>query len=386
MHNDLVHYPPTISLIKALLDLKKQVVYIGKYSDPNGQKELECKGVEFVPIYMSNSDSSKFAVINHINLLKRMKDYERKMRVFFQSSAIDKDDIVWYMFSTSSLFMQDVLKDFRYIVHFYEFVDATNGKRWKNFYPQYNANLFLQHAKAVVHCEYNRSVICNALYQVNQSPLVLPNKPYGEETDKNLPSDVKEVVDRIGIITKGKRVIIYQGIFDPNERRLDEFCEAMKYLPDDCMFIAMGGGRGDYFNQIKQKYESDRIVFLNFIRPPYHLQITRIAQIGILTYFPFALSYVDVLNPLYCAPNKIFEYSLFGIPMIANEVPGLSMIFEQYNCGKIVSNPITPQAIAERISEVLNNYDTMSKGAKEYFDSVDVVDIVGNILNLATHD
>lgn len=87
-----------------------------------------------------------------------------------------------------------------------------------------------------------------------------------------------------------------------------------------------------------------------------------------------------VVNALYCAPNKIFEYGKYGKPMIANDVPALKYIFKEYHCGEVVDYPITPNAISTILEKLFSNYDMYSKGALEYYQSVDLIKIVKGIL------
>lgn len=380
--DDLVYYPPTISLINVFLKLGIKTVCVGTYSDFERKKELEKAGVLFVPIYKKIKDVSKIKVINWIVLIWRMIIHKRRMKKYLQSSFLSKNDLVWFIYSSSIGYMQKYLEKFEYIVQFYEFEDFALKRKNRFFYSSYDVRRFLSKAKALVHCEYNRAVITNGLYGVNKQFFVLPNKPYdsGIIEPLSLPNEVSELLDDIKKKIEGKKVVLYQGIFNASERRLNEFCEAMSLLPNDYVFIAMGGG-GGYFEEIKKQYNSDRIIFIPFIRPPYHLQITQLATIGVLTYHPANHSYVGVINPLYCAPNKIFEYGKFGIPMIANDVPGLKMIFEAYNCGKTISYPITPQKIADTIMSMDKEYEMMREGSKNYYDSVDVEEIVKQIIS-----
>ena len=59
------------------------------------------------------------------------------------------------------------------------------------------------------------------------------------------------------------------------------------------------------------------------------------ASIGVLSYFPRSGSIGRTLNPLYCAPNKIFEYSKYGIPMISNDVPALRYSYMEFHCATV---------------------------------------------------
>lgn len=99
----------------------------------------------------------------------------------------------------------------------------------------------MKKALKVVCCEYNRAQITKGIYQLKDLPLVLPNKVIVDESElSKVPMDIKPMIDDITQKTKGKKVVLYQGIFLDEERRLEEFCEAISHLPDDYAFIAMG--------------------------------------------------------------------------------------------------------------------------------------------------
>jgi glycosyltransferase involved in cell wall biosynthesis len=380
MRNDLVKYPPTISLIKILLQLGVEVTYVGKYSDFDGKRDFENRGVHFVPIVYENKDVSKIRIINHIAIVYWQLMYKYKMRKFLNSYNITEKELIWFIYSDAAAFLQNTLEKFNYLIHFYEFENFSLGFKGKLLHPRYNAKRFFSRAIKTIHCEYNRALITNGLYGLNTEPCILPNKPFEENEGNIIPENIKNTINTLREQLTCKKVIIYQGIFDPNERRLDEFCEAIKLLPKEFVFVCMGGGLGSYYETVKDKYECDRIIFLPFIKPPYHLLVTKMASIGVMSYFPRRENYVDVINPLFCAPNKIFEFGKFGIPMIANDCPGLKGIFQQYNCGITIPSPITPKKIAKAVLEIDSQRQLMSKGSLRYYNSVDLVDIIKKII------
>lgn len=379
--DDIIYYPPTLSLINILNKTNLKVVCVGNYSDQERKSKLEAAGVEFISIYRNLKDISKIRIINWIVILWRLLIYKIRMKRFLLSEVDAQNDLVWFIYSNSGAYLQKYLEKFDYVVQFYEFEDFELNGKSRFLHPTYDVYRFFSNAKTLIHCEYNRAVITNGLYGLDKHFYILPNKPYelDDEVIMQIPNDVRIIVEDIRKKTKGKRVILYQGIFNPSERRLNEFCDAMSILPDNYVFIAMGRG-GNYYEEMKKKYSSDKILFVPFIRPPYHLQITQLASIGVLTYHPAKQSYVGVLNPMYCAPNKIFEYGKFGVPMIANDVPGLKMIFTEFHCGNTISAPITPQNVADCVMEIESCFNEMSQGARKYYDSVDLEGIVKEIL------
>lgn len=110
--------------------------------------------------------------------------------------------------------------------------------------------------------------------------------------------------------------------------------------------------------------------------------ITKEAYIGVLTYFPRPYSINSVINPIYCAPNKIFEYAKYGIPMISNDIPALHYIFNEYSCGKCINYPMTPQSIASIIGDISQNYNQYSSGSHNYYESVNTLKIIKDIISI----
>jgi len=380
--DDLVLYPPTISLIRILLKQGLVVECLGEYSDPDGKAALEKDGVKFIPIYRKIKDESRFRVVNWAAIIMRLRKYVKAVKNYLETANITDSDLIWYMYTDSIGQLQPTIEKYPYVIHFYEFEDYSLGGLGKLLHPKYDPKRLFNKAKALIHCEYNRALITNGLYGLNKEVFVLPNKPYEDDAQEQtvMPEDVEKIVEAVKKRIEGKKVILYQGIFNASERRLDEFCEAIEQLPENYIFIAMGGG-GGYFEEIQKKYNSKKIIYLPFMRPPHHLQITRLADYGILTYHPAAQTYVDVINPLYCAPNKIFEYGKYGVPMIANDVPGLKLIFETYKCGRTIDYPITVDKIVENVLAMDKQHEQLSKGARVYYDSVDLEQIVNEIVS-----
>ena len=372
---DIVFFPPTLSLIRALCDLDIQVVHLGHYSDQKQRQNLERKGAKFVELIDYKSTDSLFKKF----LLQ--KRFRRKVKKYLNYANITENDFVWILNAETVCLLNDIVGKYRTIIQFYEFQNAVfNWKYWL-MNPTYNYVKVLHKAEKIVHCEYNRAQLCKGLYDLVNLPYVLPNKPYIDETMLYaIPDDVAAVVNEIKLKVSGKKVILYQGIFQSRERRLQEFCQAVKELPEDCVLIAMGKG-GKEYERLKREYECDRILFVPFIRPPYHLLVTEQASICVLSYFPSSETLSHTVNPIYCAPNKIFEYARYGKPMISNDIPGLYYPFRIYNCGRCIKYPMTVDQVKETINEVFKHYEELSKGAVELYNSVNIKKIVADIVN-----
>lgn len=372
---DMVYYPPVLSIIRVLLDLGVKVSYVGPYSDTQQKEKLERLGCEFVTPYQYNPQA------NIISKYIGQNRFKRDVLTYFENKKVGENDLIWIMNSETMSFVYPLVFKYKTILQFFEFTESYYNWKYKVASPGYNQRKTMHAAYKVVHCEYNRAMITKGLYGLEMPPIVLPNKPYEfDNVNIEMTQDVSKLIQSVSDRIQGKKVILYQGIFDSKERRLEEFCLAMNQLSEDYLFLAMGKGDADY-DALKSRFSSDRIIFIPFIKPPFHMEVTRLATLGVLSYFPVSENYADVINPIYCAPNKIFEYAKYGIPMISNDIPGLHYIYKEFRCGEAVEYPMAPESIAKTIEKICDNIDAYRQGAKDYYDSVNIEAIVKQIIS-----
>lgn len=370
LKEDIIDFPPVLSILHVLSKSSCQIYHLGTYSDIDGKKSLENMGVVFVP--MPAYDGEAFPM----KKVWQQVIFRNKVLSFLNNAKLNDDDIVWLIQAETIYLLSSVVKKYKTICHFFEYADTRVNWKYRLINPFLNLTATIQHAYKVVCCEYNRAQITKGVFQLKESPVILPNKMIVNESDfETIPNDISELLNNIKKKTERKKVILYQGIFLDKERRLEEFCVAMKELSEDYVFIAMGKG-SDMYERLKNKYQSDKILFIPFIRPPYHLLVTRMASIGVLSYFPRSGSIGKTLNPLYCAPNKVFEYSRYGIPMISNDVPALKYAYMEYHCGKCVDYPMSESQIVATINEIMSNYREYQEGAHNFYKSVDIESII----------
>lgn len=372
LKEDIINFPPVLSIIQCLIDLGMSVTHIGVFSDKKQQELYERIGVTFLKTTPYNGNA------NPLKKLFLQYKFKNEVLNYIKNIKLSNNDIIWLIQSETIILLHSLVEKYNCILHQFEYSGNQINWKYKLLAPQLNLSSLFKKAYKVVSCEYNRAHITKGLFQLDTVPAILPNKMiFNEKKLEDIPNDIKDIIDNLKVQISGKKMILYQGIFLDEERRLEEFCQAIDLLPDDYIFVAMGTGSKMYYN-LKNKYESERVLFVPFIRPPYHMLITKEAYIGVLTYFPRPYSINSVINPIYCAPNKIFEYAKYGIPMISNDIPALHYIFNEYSCGKCIDYPITPDSIVENIHFIENSYENLSCGAKKYYDSIDIHKIIKN--------
>ena len=58
------------------------------------------------------------------------------------------------------------------------------------------------------------------------------------------------------------------------------------------------------------------------------------------------------LNNYYCAPNKVYDYLMSGMPVIANDYPGLRKVIEHWRLGACVED-ITPALFRQAVERIV---------------------------------
>jgi glycosyltransferase involved in cell wall biosynthesis len=357
-NHDIQKYPPILSAINILLSLGEKVVVVGYCSDKKTIRDFESLGVTYHETIINDTKENKISKLFKLFLYR--KKVEKIVNLEYKANSL-----LWIYGNQNIWLLYHLVFKFKAILYLFETPKLKVSLRYKIVSPLLNYSKTMQNAWKVVCCEYNRGHITKAFFNLKDLPVIIPNKP--DFDISKLRNDLGEDVENV---FKDKKVILYQGIFNYPERRLDELCESIKKLPSEFIICIMGGD-DPHKIRLKEKYQSERVVFLPFIPAPYHLEITQKAYIGFLTYFPKEGSIENSINTLYCAPNKIYEYSRFGIPMLANDIPGLTYPFEKFNSGRVA--PIfTPEAIAATILEIDKNYEELQQGALKLYNSVDI--------------
>lgn len=365
-NHDIQKYPPILSAIKILLSQGEEIVILGYCSDNNTIKLLEEQGVVYYETIINNTKDNK------ITKFLRLISYRKKIEKIVALEH-NENSLLWIYGNQNIWLLHKLVLKVKSILYLFETPQLKVSLRYKILSPFIDYSKTMQSAWKVVCCEYNRAHITKSFFDLPKIPLVIPNKP---DFDLQL---LKELDANIASNFKNKKVILYQGIFNYPERRLDELCESVQYLPSEYIICIMGDGDINKA-RLKEKYESERVIFLPFISAPYHLEITKIAYVGFLTYFSKEGSIENSLNTLYCAPNKVFEYSCFGIPMLSNDVPSLAHIFDKYNCGK-VADVFEPKELAKKILEIDEDYKSFQQGAVDFYNSVNVQELIKQLIS-----
>lgn len=144
--------------------------------------------------------------------------------------------------------------------------------------------------------------------------------------------------------------IVYAGGLVP-DRKLDELISNVSELGEGYKLLFVGGGSDqERLKSIAQKYPFLTCCFLGSV--PY-IQLSKILErcdVGYL-FYP-----VDILNNIYCASNKIYEYASINLPMVANPNPTVQEVFIKWEigiCGDRIKDSI--RAVVAEIDKYKSN-------------------------------
>lgn len=357
--------PPARNLLISLLKIDIKVELITMYSAALPEQIREA---ENITIYDVQSEIAN----NKVQALKNRLKRRNKVRSLIKDIMSDKD-VLWTVTDYDAMEVGDVLNNYRHVMQLMELIQDIPVF---DELPFYKANLqkYAQTAEMVIVPEYNRAYIQQAYWQLKNTPKVLPNKPTvcKQEYDiETISPEGAKVLSEIG----NRKIVLYQGVFG-YERVLDQFIEAVEQLGDDYCMLLMGRD-DEELQKLLEKYP--QTFFIPFIAAPNHLAITSKAHIGVLSYVNTNnIRHYDPLNALYCAPNKLYEYACFGIPMIGNDIPGLSVPFEQNNIGRC--SELKANQIVKEILNIENNYTEMSKNCIRFYESIDMDQLVRELV------
>lgn len=364
--NHILKCPPVMSVIHSIdnLGYDLTVITVG-----NNKDELIDK--------MGGLEHTRFALINEpfnhsdsvLKKMLRMPVIGKKTWDLIDDCYNDQS-IIWVVDEITVKHLGNKLLERRYILHLLEVRESLVYSDRARFL-KLDSHAFGSSALAVVTCEYNRAHITKALWKLDRVPFVLPNKPrYTVRIEKNDavvgPKELHETMEAL----TDKKIVLYQGILS-KERPLDKYIEAVDQLGEEYAFVLMSGDENPYAHIASKNY-----YYIPFVAPPNHLRITSHAHIGVLSYT------ADSLNTLYCAPNKIWEYAKFGVPMIGSDLPALNQQFAMNHMGECLTQD-TVDSIKAAIEKIEGNYTNYSEGASRFYNSFDFESRVREIISWA---
>jgi len=276
----------------------------------------------------------------------------------------EKETVLWIASADTALALGRRLLHRRYVLQIRELYD-------NHFFYRKNLSVYAKKATCVVVPETCRAAIFRSWYGLNRTPFVIPNKPVDHPRQKKLPIEDEKAKAALKTLCPEDKIVLYQGHIGPKR----DFCpvvESVDKLGNGWRFLAMGPADTDYLNKLEKRFPD--MIYIPHVIAPLHLQITSHASIGLITYS------WNMLNNVFCAPNKIWEYAGFGVPMLCNALPALQFSVQENNAGICVEMEDKSE-IESALRMIDSKYTAYSRAASQLYDSVNIGDIIQKVLD-----
>lgn len=285
-------------------------------------------------------------------------------RALVRKALLEEYDFVWFGTEDSALFARDLVS-IPYVLTCLEFWDESLKKTRFIRAAARNAALCIA-------CEHTRAWLMKMGWGLPSLPVVIPNKFESHPRTPGMKGSSEGPQRAIAKIAE-KKIVLYQGWLQP-DRGLEEVAEALSLLDEDLWLAVLSPETRECRDAMKELVSRyTRTIYLGYVPSPTHLEVTSHALIGIARYEPTGI------NNAFCAPNKIYEYAGFGIPMLCNDVPGLEETVGRFEAGLCIDFSRT-RNIADALHELSRNHEEYGTRARELFNATDTVDLVRSVV------
>ncbi|AKJ65519.1 glycosyltransferase family 4 protein [Kiritimatiella glycovorans] len=192
-------------------------------------------------------------------------------------------------------------------------------------------------ADVILHAERNRLEFCRTHYRSRAQHVLIENLP---RPSRPVPERSRE--------TTAPLDIVYIGALQP-ERCCEEVIDAFAEVdPAEARCDFIGFGPEDYQRMLHERIAAHGIDHVRILPPVSHAEMYEC-----LSGYDAGLAFYrnDNLNQYYCAPNKIYDYFLCGLPAITNNFPGLHQVVEDQHVG-ICLDSITGDAMRGALKRI----------------------------------
>jgi glycosyltransferase involved in cell wall biosynthesis len=181
---------------------------------------------------------------------------------------------------------------------------------------------------------------------------------------RNVPSLQREVQPLDPGFPPEVKVLLYQGGIYAKSRAFRQTVEALSYLPDDIHLVILGFGREDDIDLVRRWAGEFAVADRVHLLPPRPfdelVRTAAAATLGLVPIRPIRL------NHTLGDTNKLHEYLMAGLPVVASDLPEIRHVARQGNppVGEIF-NPDDSASIAAAVERVLSDHERLAQRRSE---------------------
>ena len=213
--------------------------------------------------------------------------------------------------------------------------------RW---WATWNERRGLPHTDAVIFTTRSRAQHVVDKYGI-EFPTLIRNVPELIEVEEGW--DLRAQLD----IPADERVLVYQGSIQEN-RGVEESIDAVAHHLERCVLVVIGYGhhRPVLEKMVAERGLTHRVRFFGPIPNDELLHYTASADVGMCCIKGESLSY------RWSLPNKLFEYMMAGIPLVASDYEEMGRVVREEGVG-LVCDPDDPASIAAAVRGIVDDPD-----------------------------
>lgn len=212
----------------------------------------------------------------------------------------------------------------------YAHLDSSANKPWVRVFWRAVEGRYIRKADAVMTVNDSISARLASMYQI-EIPLVLHNV-----SDAVPIARSNRLREEFGI-PSDQKIVLYQGGLRAG-RGLPQLIRAVAEV-DFAHLVIIGDGPFEDEARRLASSQGDRIRFLPFTLPDELLALTASADLGVVLIEPLTESLRLAL------PNKLFEYLVAGIPVLASPLPEIKRVMDTFDVGILASPDDHPQLV-----------------------------------------
>ena len=232
----------------------------------------------------------------------------------------------------------------------YPHVAATTGRPWIRLFWQSVERRFIRHADAVFTVSDGIADRLAATYGIPR-PYVLHNVP------PRRPVTRTDRLRNMADIPSDSVIVLHQG-----QMRKDRGCtrlvEAMQWVERAVLvFLGDGPERASLQELANALGVQDRVSFFPAVPPDELLDVTASADIGV------TLLEDTCLNHRLALPNKLFEYVMAGLPVLASDLPEIRHVVKLFDIGEVV-DPTDARQLAAVLQGMVDSPELRANWSK----------------------
>ncbi|HWE63392.1 MAG TPA: glycosyltransferase [Chloroflexota bacterium] len=196
----------------------------------------------------------------------------------------------------------------------------------------------IRRADAVITVNQSIAVELQRRHHLAVLPTVVMNCPPVEQQPPASPAGAQEPI-----------ALLYHGGFQQG-RGLEELVQAMAHVDDRATLLLRGSGplHEELERLARAAGVERRVRFLPPVSPDQLVAAMAGCTIGIVPYLPTSL------NNYLCTPNKLFDYMMGGLAVVATDLPELRRVVQEWHAG-LVYQPDDACGIADSINGLIGD-------------------------------